>query len=169
MSETKTAVVDWRDFEEPQQAHVCDCEHCDLVGEPLGQRFRLLYVIRMGAVEYVTDKYLALRSDLAPVADDYEGGCLADPSVMDPWPIHPLGGAPDPDTLFLWHIAKTCRDRGWQLRKTAGTELRDTYRWAIQTGAGEHIGWAMSGMQSQPDPDLPGHNWSYRLIAEAAR
>lgn len=155
-----TGVLDWRELAPPQDAHWCDCEHCDLKGalEPI--EWLLLVPMDVDGVDYVTDRFMMVRADLAPIPNDYEGH-------VHPPSVPPARGfidaavttTPADGLLFPRHVLKGVRLGGWRLRllapymeaRSENKARASTPAVAVVTTAGEHVGWAMSSRGPESD------------------
>lgn len=156
------SVLDWRELAPPQETHWCDCDRCDEQGGPEPVDWPLLAPI---GTEYVTDRYLAIRADLAPIPDDYEGQVLehGPDSIPDRWRCAVTDQAPT-GTHFRWQTIKALEITGWRLRVPAHADA-DTYPapflHAVIDSSGEQIGWAMSVKSVVTNPSVFGHTRPY--------
>jgi hypothetical protein len=146
------SILDWRHLAPEPQRHECDCRFCDLAGDDEPLEFPTLVIADGDGVDYVTDRYLMVRGDLAPVPDGYEGqvitqrpdasGLLA--SLAGISNRHPVG------FHFRWSILKALDLTGWDLRLINGkTDPATGQRVAVVDQDGLPIGVAISVSESR--------------------
>lgn len=139
----QAAILDWRELASPPEQHVCDCGYCEMVGEPEPVQWPTLVPVP-GEPEYVTDRYLAIHADLAPVPEGYEGPVLSGgPKIPDSWHGEVLD-QPPLGLHFRWQTMLAVERMGWRLRLLAN----ETRAWnervtlvAVVSADGQHIGW----------------------------
>lgn len=149
-------VLDWRELAPPQQTHECDCSYCQEKGELEPVQWPLLVTFDLDGVSYVSDGLMAIRADLAPVPDGYEGTVRA---VKNAPPGPAKGAAPLRTQAygvhFRWHVMKAIDATGWQLRLLDHPEdAPDNERFLHAVFAADnttHIGWAMAAREPQDD------------------
>jgi hypothetical protein len=144
--------LDWETLAPPQREHDCNCHHCDLHGlEPVEH----LTLVRVKGPEhdYVSERcYLVIRNDRAPIKPSYDGAVLGVVPSLDgslawsSWPI--ADEPPDESARFPRIVHRATILTGWTLRRTTPPDayagsMRDRIH-GIVTGAGEHIGWALT-------------------------
>lgn len=143
-----TGVLDWRELAPPQGIHCCDCDRCDDVGELEPILWPLLVTMTVDGVDYVTDRYVMIRADLAPVPDGYEGPVLG--PTAPPTRAFIAATVTDQTADGLTFPASTLaaiRAGGWRLRLLTpyvSVSRKPSPAVAIVTDEGEHVGWAMS-------------------------
>lgn len=122
----RRAVLDWRDLAPEPEWHECDCRFCDMGGDQEPIRWPLLVTAQAGGVEYVTDRYLMVRADRAPVPADYESLIPTPANATDL--VDSLADVSDfrpaPDQHFRQSTLKALSLTGWDLRLIRGSEKR---------------------------------------------
>lgn len=150
------ARLDWRELAPPQETHSCDCGYCEMGGEPELAQWPFLVTFDLDGVRYVTDRYFAVRANLAPVPDGYEGPT----QHIDQAPAGPLAGTPPLRTQarglhFRWQVMRAVEAMGWQLRlldhPEDATEAQQRLVAVFAADNETHIGWAMSAKRQDDD------------------
>ena len=138
------SILDWRELAPAPVPHNCNCENCDLVGEDEPIDWPVLVTV---GKDYVTDRYMMIRAELAPVPDGYEGPAMeGPPDVAHRW-TEPVSDKPADIALFRQQTALAMALTGWRLMlldhpaKATDAARR---RVGIVTADGEHIGWAIA-------------------------
>lgn len=141
-------ILDWNAILPEPIVHECNCGNCDHVGELEDVDAPLLLTMVVAGVSYVTDRFLAIRADLAPIPDGYEG------PTQGPIERHVSGfmasrvTAQTPDNPRLRQpTVKALEQTGWKLRVlTHADDVSEVQRrtLAVVTPEGEHIGWAIA-------------------------
>lgn len=142
------STFDWRTIAPPQDTHDCDCEFCDQQGELLPVAWPVLVRMVINDVEYITDRYTAIRADLAPIPDGYLG------PVMGPEAREPSGFivAPPTDTPADSLTFRTATARGVEaigarlvlLEHHPDASAMTKRAAGIVDASGELVGWAMA-------------------------
>lgn len=145
----KEAVLDWRALAPKPERHDCDCRFCDMAGYPEPTEWPLLVIADRDGVDYVTDRYMMIRADLAPVPADYEGGVLHDrPNVSNL--LASLAGVSSERPVgqhFRWSTLKALGLTGWDLRVLTGVARHV----AVVDRAGLPIGVAIASSRECDD------------------
>lgn len=112
------------------------CDHvCDLLESQTGERpANMLWRVTFGGVQYVTDRYAAVRADLF---DPAAAATVESLDVKDPgWKIP--DAEPGPSTqVFSPARAMHLIDAGLDIRDNPDSDEQHLYR------DGEHVGWFM--------------------------
>lgn len=162
---SENALLNWRDLAPPQEIHGCDCGCCEMGGELEAIEWPMLVTFDLDGARYVTDRYLAVREDFAPVPEGYEGAV----QHIETAPDGPAAGATPLRTQargvhFRWHVMKAVESTGWQLRlldHPADATARARLLVAVFAADNEtHIGWAMSAKTPTDD------DWSSNFTRE---
>lgn len=138
----ETPRLDWREIVEQEEpvVHLCNCEHCDYVGEEEPGWWPSLTRMSVDGVDYVTDRYLAVRADLAPIPESYEGEVME--TVLRKRSGFMAAAVLDvvvPPSAATYMTTRALSLTGWTLSRLAGEEKA----LAVLSGDGEHIGWSM--------------------------
>lgn len=125
-SETRRAVLDWRDLAPEPEWHECDCRFCDMSGDQEPIRWPLLVTAQADGVEYVTDRYLLVPADRAPVPADYESVIqgIANASELVEALADTSDLKPTANQHFRQSTLKALALTGWDLRLIAGSDKR---------------------------------------------
>lgn len=122
----RRAVLDWRDLAPEPEWHECDCRFCDLGGDQEPIQWPLLVTAQAEGVEYVTDRYLMVRADRAPVPTGYEAIVPTSANATDL--VSSLADVSDfrpaPDQHFRQSTLKALALTGWDLRLIKSSEKR---------------------------------------------
>lgn len=119
-------ILDWRDLAPEPEWHECDCRYCDMGGDQEPTEWPLLLIADGDGVDYVTDRFMMIRADLAPVPDNYEGVVVASrPNCSDL--LASLAGISTERPVgqhFRWSTLKALELTGWDLRLLHGSDKR---------------------------------------------
>lgn len=142
------STFDWRTLAPPQDTHDCDCEFCDRGGELHPVEWPVLVPMLIGGVEYVTDRFMVLRADLAPIPDGYVGPVL-DLGERAPsgFLLAPPTDIPATDLTFRPEYVAAVETVGARLvLLDHGLDASSMTKRAagIVTASGELVGWAMA-------------------------
>lgn len=149
MSET----FDWRTLAPEPTSHSCDCEYCDHNGELDPILWPALRTYSHSDVDYVTDGYLALRADLAPVPDGYEGPLLPAGPLTNDWMDAWVTASPATGAVLRQSTLGAIEQLGGRLRCTTWPPKKTGSQVLAITVEGRHVGWAISAPAHQ---DAPG-------------
>lgn len=139
---SRRAMLDWRDLVPEPEWHYCDCRFCDQDGEQEPTQWPLLVraEVRDGEFvgEYVADRFLMVRADLAPIPHEYEA---THPQVANATNLLcSLAGVTDErppgSQHFRWSTLKALALTGWDLRVIEGSDKRV----AVVDAEGDPIG-----------------------------
>lgn len=159
------ALFDWRDIAPPPEIHSCECRHCDMGGELEETEWPMLVTFAVAGTEYVTDRYLAARADLAPVPEGYEGPVHA-ATTPAKFLTTPATDEPANGMHFRWHTIKAIESTGWRLRILAhpdGATEHTRLQVGVVDANGELIGCAIAAKQGDDD------EWGTREYVEGPR
>lgn len=111
------SALDWRELAPAPEIHDCDCNYCDSNGLLEEIKWPSLVTCTVEGVPFVTDRYLMVRADLAPVPDGYEGVVTPmqndlDETFLGPAPLTRQAYG----VHFRWSVMKAIDLMGWQLR-----------------------------------------------------
>lgn len=141
-------VLDWRELAPPPEMHSCDCAYCEEVGEWQPVAWPSLIPCAVDGVTHVTDRFLMIKAEEAPIPDGYEGPILKGPDLaLDEWRASPVTDQPAEGIPFRWQVIKATEMTGWRLRLLDHPDdASDHTKRAVGvvTATGDHIGWAMS-------------------------
>lgn len=138
----RKTTLDWRDLAPEPEWHECDCRFCDLGGdqEPVQWPLLVRAEVREGEFvgEYVTDRFLMVRADLAPIPNEYEA---TTPQVANATKLLCSLAAvtdepPHGSQHFRWSTLKALALTGWDLRVIQNSDKRV----AVVDGGGVPIG-----------------------------
>lgn len=133
---------DWRTLASEPAIHDCDCGYCDMGGEPEEKEWPALVKVTVNGADYVTDRMLALRADIAPVPDGYEGAVIKGPRDTD-WET--TFGESAEGLVFRASVLQVIESQGWRLRLlVTGGEVQGGRKVAVVDADDAHIGWAVS-------------------------
>ena len=125
-AEKAQPVLDWRELAPEPEWHSCECRFCDMDGEREPQEWPLLVVADGDGVDYVTDRYLMVRADHAPIPEGYEGVVAPErPNASDL--LSSLIGISTERPVgqhFRWSTLKALDLTGWDLRVLRGSDRR---------------------------------------------
>lgn len=150
MTTKTTVILDWRELAEAPEPHFCDCSYCEMEGELEEIDWPTLVTTKRGDVEYVTDRYMMVRAERAPVPDDYEGSALPGPvDLGDRWQELPTDRPAD-DLTFRRSIRLALSLTKWRLvhlDHAADASVITRKRVGVLDERGEHIGWAIASKE----------------------
>lgn len=145
---TTTQTLDWRDIAPEPELHSCDCEHCHLTGEPEDVDPAFLLVMDVDGEQYVTDRFMAIKIDRAPLPEHYGGPML--PPIEKRrvgFMADEVSGTPANRHRFRDSITKALLLTGWtvwELDTPPTADDRDRRAVAIMDAEDNHIGWAIA-------------------------
>ena len=129
-SAEKDAILDWRDLAPAPERHECDCRFCDMGGDDEPIKWPMLVIADGDGVEYVSDRFMMIRADLAPVPDGYEGDVMGrepEGRAKASGLVASLAGVSNERPTgehFRWSTLKALELTGWDLRVLRGTDKR---------------------------------------------
>lgn len=159
----RRAALDWRDLAPEPAWHECDCRFCELDGdqEPIQWPLLVRAEVRDGEYvgEYVTDRFLMVRADLAPIPDEYEA---TTPQVANATNLLCSLAAvtdepPHGSQHFRWSTLKALALTGWDLRLIEGSDKRV----AVVDAEGNPIGVTIAATRTCDDERSPDFTRPY--------
>jgi hypothetical protein len=158
-AENDGPILDWRDLAPEPEWHECDCRFCDMGGDQEPIEWPLLIVADGDGVNYVTDRFMMIRADLAPIPEGYKGVVLPDrPNASDL--LASLAGIstePPVGRHFRWSTLKALELTGWDLRLLQGSDKRV----AVVDREGLPIGVAIASSHECDDVRAKGFTRPY--------
>jgi hypothetical protein len=139
--------LDWRKLVDEPELHSCGCDHCPVNGNFEPTFWPTLVATSVDLISHVTDRWMAVRTELAPIPDGYEGEVQDGPPLRAAFfraqitDMSPTGLRFRPATLKALELT------GWRLRlaeHAADASPATTRACAIIDAEGRPIGWAMS-------------------------
>lgn len=143
MTTKREAVLDWAITVPPPEIHACDCGYCEMNGDLEDPVWPMLAKAEQDGTEYVTDRYLMVRADLAPVPDTYPGKVGQTIKITTPMVPNEATDAPANGMRFREPTIEAIKECGWRLRLIDGMEKRV----AVIDRSGSVIGVAISTPQ----------------------
>ena len=141
------AVLDWRNLADVPQVHECDCRYCEMGGDDEPVNWPDLVTAKRGDTAYVSDRFMMVRADRAPIPEGYEGLVISQCVDLGSGWAEPVTSRPADDLFFRRSIRVAMNLTNWHLvhlDHPSGAALNNRARVGVLDEKGDHIGWAMS-------------------------
>jgi hypothetical protein len=138
-----TVTLDWSKVHAPQETHACNCPHCDLTVEPVEMQ-PLVVGLADDASRHVTNRFVLIREDLAPVPPNYEGTLITgqpNTTSLAALMTRPTLGPPT-GLAFHSSVLRVLELTGWDLRLVTGEEGVTRPKVVVVDTAGTPVGVA---------------------------
>jgi hypothetical protein len=116
MTGAPPVVLDWRQLVDEPEIHACGCPHCPVDGELEPIAWPALFTTLANNVPHVTDRWVSIRADRAPIPDGYEGPVDDTASLRPAFTRATATDQPATDLRFWPSTLKALELTGWRLR-----------------------------------------------------